>query len=131
MLRKAVAIWGVIILTESVLGTLRTLFLVPEVGRMLSSQIGVLVGSIAFLAIAWLSIRWIGARTVRQLAAVGIIWVLLTLAFELGAGHYAFGRSWEYLASDYDLAAGGLLGLGVLVLGFAPWLAAKVRGFVN
>jgi hypothetical protein len=31
------------------------------------------------------------------------------------------------MLEDYNLAQGGMLALGMLFLGFAPWLGAKLR----
>jgi len=38
------------------------------------------------------------------------------------------GYSWERMIEDYNLLKGGLMGLGLLWLLFAPLLAARLRG---
>lgn len=47
--------------------------------------------------------------------------------FEFGLGA-ALGYTRERMLSDYNLAAGGYMGFGLLFMFFAPALAAKVRG---
>ena len=64
----------------------------------------------------------IAARAV----AVGIVWLVLTLAFEIAFGRYVVHAPWSRIASDYDLLRGGLLPIG-LVLSMAPLIAARVR----
>ncbi len=59
---------------------------------------------------------------------MGIVWVGLTLAFEILFGRLVTGLSWQRLASDYDPARGGLLAFGMLVLAAAPLIAARIRG---
>jgi hypothetical protein len=75
-----------------------------------------------------LFIRWIRAAGTPSLIGVGLTWLALTVSFELGLGHYALGRSWAALASDYNILHGGLLPVGLAVLTFSPLIAAKWRG---
>jgi hypothetical protein len=125
---RAFAVWVVLMAAESVHGVIRAIFLVPLVGDFRSRQIGVFTGSILILGIVFLCIRWIRAVTARALAAIGFFWLLLTLLFEFGAGHYFFGRSWESLFLDYKLSQVGLLPLGLAILTLSPLIVARVRG---
>ena len=59
---------------------------------------------------------------------VGILWLVLTLAFELIAGHYLFRRSWPSLWAEYDLSRGRIWVLVPLVTFLAPLLAGYLRG---
>ncbi len=43
--KRAISVWLLIAVAESVHGTLRQLFLVPQIGEKLSHQIGVVAGS--------------------------------------------------------------------------------------
>ena len=45
--------------------------------------------------IAWLFIRQIEPFSTNQQITVGLLWLAITLVFELGAALYAFDRSWE------------------------------------
>jgi hypothetical protein len=125
---RALAVWVVLITAESIHGMLRFFFLSPRVGEHRSSQIGVLVGSVLILLIAYWFIRWIGAVTVGSLLAVGFFWLALTLAFEFGAGHFLFHRSWESLTADYRISEGGLMPFGMVILILSPLIAARLRG---
>jgi hypothetical protein len=126
-LLRAFAVWLLIMCIEVVHGTLRTIFLAPLIGDFLARQLSVLTGSLLILTVAFLFVRWIRASTTGSLLIVGLLWLLLTLLFEFCFGHFILGLSWERLASDYDLRHGGLLTLGLVVLMFAPLMAAKLR----
>ena len=97
-------------------------------GEFRSSQIGVFTGSIIILAIALAFVRWIGASRTRDLLAVSVLWLCLTLAFEVSFGRFVVGASWERIAADYNLLEGGLLPFGMLVLLLSPLIAGKIRG---
>ena len=126
---KALAVWLVIIFVESIHGVLRSIFLAPLVGDFLARQISVFIGSLLILTIAYLSIRWIRARTIASLIVVGLVWLVLTLLFELSLGRFMLGLSWERMASDYDIPHGGLLPFGLIFLTLSPLIAARLRGF--
>jgi hypothetical protein len=82
VLVRAFLVWLVIIAAETVHGIL----LVPIVGDLPARQIDILIGSLMIFAVAYLFIRWIAARTTLQLLGVGLLWVVLTVLFELGLG---------------------------------------------
>ena len=128
---RALAIWLVMIVAETLHGIARGIFLVRHVGQFSSSQIGVFTGSVIILAVALVFVRWIGATRPAQLLMVGLIWLCLTLAFEVLFGRFVIGASWERLAADYNVLEGGLLPFGMLVLLVSPLIAAKVRGVTS
>lgn len=140
-LRRALIVWFMLIMAESAHGVMRIQLLAPLVGDFAARQWGVLSGSLLILFIAWLMAPWMwgaasttapatatptSAPSAAACARVGIMWVVLTLAMEVWMG-MALGLSRERMLEDYNLAEGGMLGLGMLFLGFAPWLGAKLR----
>ncbi len=127
-LLRAFVVWLVMMVAESVHGTLRTLLLAPRIGDFPARQVGVVTGSLLVFGIAWLFIRWVRAGTTARFLAVGLEWVALTVLFEVGLGRLVLGLPWERLAEDYDLPRGGFMGLGLLVMALSPLLAARLRG---
>ena len=99
----------------------------PLVGDFPARQIGVPTGSVLILGVACVFIRWVGAGTTPRLVAVGLLWVALTVLFEIGLGRLVLDLPWDRLAEDYDLTRGGFMGLGLLFMAAAPWLAARLR----
>jgi len=126
MLGRAFVVWLIFIATESVLGTLRTVFLEPRIGVALARQIGFVTGSVALLFIAWLMIRWIRAESNGALIMIGVLWAALTFAFEMVVGR-ALGKNWNELLADYNPLRGGLMWLALLLLLFAPLIAGRLR----
>lgn len=125
---RAFAAWLLIVVAESIHGTIRQLFITPVLGDLPARQVGVLIGSAIIFAIAWASIRWIGARVFAEQLKVGVAWVALIVIFEFSLGTL-LGYTQERMFSDYNLAEGGFMGFGLLFMLFAPALAAKARGF--
>lgn len=127
LLLRAFLAWLVIIAAETVHGVLRGLLLVPLVGDLPARQIGVFVGSLLILTVAYLFIRWIAARTKHQLLGVGLLWVVLTVLFEIGLGRFVLGLPWERITEDYNPTRGGFLAFGLLFMAVSPLLAARLR----
>ena len=124
---RSIAVWLVIIVVESIHGTLRELFLAPRIGDLPARRVAVFTGIVLIFAVALLTTRWMGVRgTARQLG-VGALWVVLTVAFELALGRRVLGYDWPRILGDYDLSRGGLMGVGLLAMLLAPLLAARVR----
>jgi hypothetical protein len=123
---RAIAIWLLILAAESINGTIRRIWLVPALGEHTSHQIGVVAASALILFIAWLTARWLDAQTFKAQLKTGVLWVVLMLAFEFGVG-LAIGNSIERMLAEYDLSRGGLMGLGFLVLLFAPAFGAWAK----
>jgi hypothetical protein len=128
MIGRALLVWLLMMVIETIHGVLRNLLLVPLVGDLRARQLGVFIGSALILGIAVLLIDWIRPSSIRDLLVIGAMWLALTLSFEFGLGH-ALGRPWSALVADYDLTRGGLLSIGMVVLALSPWIAARIRQY--
>ena len=124
---RALALLALIIVAEVVNGTVRTLAIAPLAGDFTARQIGTITGCVLIGLIAWFGSPWLRATSSRAQWAVGVLWLTLMMGFEVAFGRLVAGASWQRLAEDYNLAQGGLLGLGMLWLLCAPRLAAVVR----
>jgi hypothetical protein len=125
---RSIAVWLLIIFAESVHGVLRTLYLAPLLGDFRARQVSVFTASLIIFAIAFATIRWIGTGRRSHLWGIGVLWVLLTVAFEFSLGRFVLELDWERLFSDYNLGQGGLMGLGLAAMCVTPLATAKLRG---
>jgi hypothetical protein len=57
-----------------------------------------------------------------------VVWVVLTVVFEVAFGRLVMKSSWERIRSDYELAHGGLLPIGLVTLAGSPLVASRLRG---
>jgi hypothetical protein len=124
--RRAFVVWLILLLVESVHGVFRRLVLEPWIGDFSARQVSVFTGAALILIVSYLLIDWIRPGTARQLTLIGVMWVVLTLGFEIGVGRLV-GASWERILSDFNLLRGGLLGIGLLIMAFSPRITASLR----
>jgi hypothetical protein len=125
---RAVGLWFLLMMAETLHGLWRAKVLAVWIGDAAARDVSVITGSLVILLIALACIGWIPARNARTLLLVGFTWVVLTIAYELALGRFAFHLSWAEIASDFDLPHGRLLPVGLLFLMFSPLLAARLRG---
>ena len=85
-LLRALIVWLVIIAVETVHGIWRTLLLVPMMGDFPARQISVFTGSLLIFEVTFFFIKWIAIKKRPQLVGVGLLWVVLTVLFEISLG---------------------------------------------
>ena len=102
------AVWVGILLAANANGALREFVLRPSLGPRVAPVVSTLLLCGLILLLARLSVGWIAPAGPPAAWRVGILWLVLTLAFEFLAGRYLFGDTWERLLSDYDVTAGRL-----------------------
>lgn len=127
-LLRALVVWLVIIAVETIHGILRTLLLVPMMGDFPARQISVFTGSLLIFGVTLFFINWIAAKTTLQLLIVGVLWVALTVIFEITLGRLVLDLSWDRITEDYNITRGGFLGFGLLFMAVSPLLATRLRG---
>lgn len=126
---KAFSVWLAILGLAIANGILREFFLTPNFGVAAG-----LVGSgvllcCAILFVTYLALPWLGVRGGSQLIGIGLMWLLLTLVFEFSFG-LAQGKPLAVLLEAYSFEDGNIWPLVLLVTALAPWLAAKIRGWL-
>jgi len=126
---RAVAAWFGLLAAMMANGFLRVLVLEPRLGEQAARQASSILGACLVLTLAGVFVRRLPDPASAPLGRVGLLWGVLTLAFEFGFGHYVSGLDWNTLLGDYDLAAGRLWPLVLAATIAGPWLwGAAVRG---
>ncbi len=119
-------VWLLIIFAETLHGTVRTLLIEPFIGGFRARQVSVLIGSAIIVFITFLFVRWLKGNYTYQFILVGVMWVGLTVGFEIVLGRFIMDLSWERICSDYGVASGGLMIFGLIVMLIAPVAMAKL-----
>lgn len=127
LLAKALIAWAAIMILEVGNGVLRKVIVEPLVGDLAARQIGVAVGSLMIILVAYLVAGWLRLRMRPAMVMVGVTWAFLTIAFEIAFGRQVMGLSWARIWSDYDIAKGGLMPFGLLVMILAPLMGSWLR----
>jgi hypothetical protein len=128
MILRTLTVWFGLLVLAVLNGGFREGVLVPRLGRGFGQAVSTLMLSALIVAAGWISMPWIAPRTLQDAWTVGIVWVTLTLAFEFLAGHFLFGKPWVELLADYNLLAGRIWIMVLIVTLMTPILAFMKRG---
>jgi hypothetical protein len=130
MTLRALAVWCLLLLLAVLNGGIRDTLLSPRLGDPIGRAIStLLLCGLIFLA-TWLTIGWIRPTSRSAALGLGALWVVLTLVFEFGVGHYGFGKPWRELLADYDLSHGRIWIAVLVVTLLAPLWTARLRGLM-
>jgi hypothetical protein len=127
MLIKYACAWIGLVFLAILNAAVRNSLFLPRFGEQTAHQISTLL----FLILIWLYV-WILASkwkiTSAKLALrIGMLWFILTIAFEFLFGYYVMNNPWSALLHDYNLLAGRLWSLIPVFTAFAPYLCYRLR----
>lgn len=129
MALKGLAIWAGILVLAVLNGALREFVLMPKLGAVAGLVLsGVLLSALIFV-VAYVSLPWFDARRSAEFVGIGLGWLALTLVFEFLFGLWQ-GKSWQVMFEAYTFKGGNLWPAVLVVTAFAPYLAAKLRGWL-
>ena len=120
---KATAIWIGIALLAVLNGGFREALLIPRLGEKVGHVLSTLLLSAVIVCVAFASGGWMQTTTLEAAWAVSAGWLIATLLFEIIAGHYLFGNSWEKIFADYCVSNGRVWMLIPATILFAAPLA--------
>jgi hypothetical protein len=128
MLWRAVVIWLILVVLAVINGITRNTLVSPRVGEHAGHIIGTILFCAVIFVVSLLSIQWISPKAGRDALVIGVLWVLMTVAFEFIAGRYLFDQTWEKLFADYNVLRGRIWLLVLVTTFISPLLAAKMKG---
>ena len=127
MYYRALLIWFLFSILAILNGIARNYVITPNIGEHNGHIVSTVVLCVLIFFVTWVLIKWIAPKDCKGARAIGLFWVLLTIAFEFLAGHYLFGHSWDKLFEDYNMANGRFWALVLIVTYFAPMWSARMR----
>lgn len=123
MLARTVVSWFVLLAVAVGNGAVRESWLTPRTGRGAGHAISTVILSVLIVIVGSLATEWIGPRSLQDAWMVGVTWLVFTLAFEFLAGHFVFGRTWTELLAEYNLLAGRIWIMVLIVTLMTPIVA--------
>jgi hypothetical protein len=108
-------------------GALRELTFGKWMAGLHAHQLSTAIGAVAIGLYIRTVVRIWPPSSARNAFAVGLLWLILTVAFEFGFGRAVMHRSWAALAADYDLSAGRIWLLFLCWITLSPFLFHRFR----
>ena len=125
---RIVAWWAVILAVAVFNGGVREKLLIPLLGPSTALVTSGLILAFLVLAIAWVAVPGFGRLRAADYWRMGVIWLVLTVAFEFGFGMLGRGQDLAELLQAYTFQGGNLWLLVLASTLVSPRLAARLRG---
>jgi hypothetical protein len=123
MIIRAVLVWVGLLMVAILNGGFREAVLAPRLGRSVAHGVSTVMLSLFIVALGWVTTPWVGPKSLQDAWMIGSAWVVLTLAFEFLGGHFIFGKPWQTLLADYNLLAGRIWVMVLIVTLMTPVIA--------
>lgn len=118
----ALGAWVGMVVLAILNATFRVLFVTPSAGEYVGHVVSTATLLALLAAYLYAYFRRLPTQGGREAAVVGVLWAVLTVAFELLFGHYVAGDTWAELLALYDVTRGNVWVLVPLFILVAPTL---------
>lgn len=124
-LAKYLLVWLLLAAVAIANGIIRQATYGNVVTDLAAHQISTVTAVIASGAVVWLAQRVWPIESAAQAWTIGICWLVLTITFEFGFGHFIAGHSWQRLLADYNILDGRVWSLFLIWLLILPYLVFR------
>jgi hypothetical protein len=123
---QALGIWIVMLIFAIINATLRNEVYGPKVTELLAHQISTIIyiAGIILVMVLFFS-RTTAPYAPKDLIVIGILWMVLTVIFEFGFGHYVIGHTWLRLLHDYNIFEGRIWSLVLITELIGPYIIGR------
>jgi hypothetical protein len=125
--RYAVAWLGLVVL-GILNGVIRNAVYSERVGELRAHQASTIILIIVIALYTWVLSGWWKIESGAQAVTIGLIWLVLTVAFEFGFGHYVAGHPWTRLLHDYNILQGRIWAFVLIWNAIVPYVMYRLRG---
>lgn len=105
---RFVLMWFGLLLLAIINGTIRDFTYLDSLGEHRAHQLSTITLLVLMSVYCYFIFGEWKLSSSEQAVLVGIVWLILTLAFEFLFGHFVGGHSWEKLFAQYNIFSGNL-----------------------
>jgi hypothetical protein len=118
--------WLILAVVAIINGVLRQATYGRHIPELAAHQVSTVTGILLTGAVVWILSRFWPIGSAKEAWVIGACWLLMTVAFEFGFGHYVAGHSWSRLFADYNLADGRVWSLFLAWIAVLPYLSWRI-----
>jgi hypothetical protein len=108
-------------------GALREGWYSKHLSELQAHQVSTATGVLLFGIYIWMLIHIWRPVSSGQAITIGLVWLVMTVAFEFLFGHYMAEKSWHELLRDYNILAGRVWLVILVWVTIAPYLFYRLQ----
>jgi uncharacterized protein YacL len=124
---RYVIAWIPMLLIAIANGAFRQQILEKSMSELRAHQLSTVIGSALIGLFIWAVVRICPIASTWQALLIGLIWLVLTVAFEFVFGRFVMHRSWPLLLGDYNVFKGRVWAVFLIWLTLAPYVFFRFR----
>ena len=122
MITRYLAFWLILAVVAIANGVMRQAFYGRYLSELAAHQLSTVTGILLTGGVVWILNRFWPIGSAREAWIIGVSWLVMTVLFEFGFGHYVAGHSWSRLLADYNLLAGRVWLLFLVWIAMLPYV---------
>jgi hypothetical protein len=126
LVTRYILFWPALAVIAIINGSLRQFTYGQHMPELAAHQLSTVTGTLLIGAAVWALNRAWPIGSAKAAWMIGVCWLLMTIAFEFGFGHYIAGHSWSRLLADYNLLAGRVWPLFLAWITVAPYVTWRL-----
>ncbi len=119
-------VWLPMVLIAILNGAARDLLYGKKMTEIRAHQVSTASGAMLLSVYIWVVIQYLRPESAGQAIEIGLLWLVLTVAFEFIFGRFVAGHSWARLFGDYNIFAGRLWAPLLVWIALAPYLLYRL-----
>jgi hypothetical protein len=126
MIARYFLVWFLLATVAIANGVIRQTTYGKAVSDLAAHQISTATAVLATGAVVWFVHRVWAIESASQAWSIGLLWLIMTIAFEFGFGHFVAGHSWASLLADYNLFNGRVWCLFLIWMTIMPFVIFRL-----
>ena len=107
-------------------GAFRQFIFARVMPELRAHQVSTVLGSVLIGLYIWMIVHMWPPSSPSHALLIGLVWLVLTVAFECIFGRFAMHHSWEHLLQHYNVLKGRLWGVFLIWLTLAPYVFFRI-----
>lgn len=118
--------WFLLAVVAVMNGVIRESTYGRRVSDLVAHQVSTLSAIVFTGIVVWLIHRAWPLGSAHQAWTIGLLWLVMTILFEFGFGHFVAGHSFSRLFADYNILQGRVWALFLVWIAIMPYLFFKL-----
>ena len=126
LILQIIGIWGIFLIIAIINGGMREKIIEKHIGELPAHILSTVLFSVLIFIVTSIFMNYKNITDSKVLLLIGLVWVILTISFEILFFHYIGGKPWSQLLADYNIMKGRIFPLVLITTLLSPLVASRL-----